>query len=126
MKASPLDTTHQAVSNANWYMLQITSWLSLTMIHLIFTVPLSERHICLDACHPKFLCEKILDDMDEVELNRRMSIRKSTTKAMKTQQGVRSSFTRQLSRRSTVNDDDGDEQLDNRSSTCLLGETCLS
>ena len=44
---------------------------SMTIGHNPSKLPLSHKSITLEMCRPKFLCEKILDEVDENERNRR-------------------------------------------------------
>ena len=98
---------------------------SITIGHNPSKLPLSLRHICLEAFRPQFLCEKVLDDMDEIEHQRRISVRKSisTDSDLKKQSSIRRSITARLSTSSTRSSLDEDEALNkSRSSARLLGK----
>lgn len=100
---------------------------SITIGHNPSKLPLSKQAITLDACRPQFLCEKILDDVDEMEEERRQKVRKSVTStpAREKESKLRSSFNKSF-RFSSKNIVDMDATLDrSRSSARLLGKIPL-
>lgn len=105
---------------------------SITIGHNPSKLPLSKDAIFLDMCRPKFLCEKMLDDMDEVEATRRRSSLLTVDlnePSINKQESLRNSAMRRLgssirSKSEIMND----EALNasRRSSASLLGKNYFS
>ena len=97
---------------------------SITIGHNPSKLPLSHKSITLDMCRPKFLCETILDEVDEAEKSKRAAAKKNNSNSknetsMRRLSSGSGSFRFSGRRSSKLHEDDGLNR--SRSSARLLG-----